>query len=111
MKISKYFSTEELECKCGCSACYIHKNQLIALDRLRSLLNSPLHTTSGFRCIDHNEDVGGSKTSWHLFGRATDIYSAEYTPDEIAEVAKDLFNEVIPYADNGFCHVGDPKEF
>lgn len=108
MKISEFFSENELSCRC-CGRCAIHKNQLIALDKLREELNAPLLVTSGFRCEEHNKKVGGSKNSWHKKGLATDLFSTKKTVDEIAFIAEKYFFEVIRYKDKNFCHVGNPK--
>ena len=40
------------------------------LERVRELLNAPLHINSGYRCAALNEAVGGSKTSAHMEGFA-----------------------------------------
>tara|TARA_R110000823_G_C15710849_1_gene477538 strand:- start:52 stop:360 length:309 start_codon:yes stop_codon:yes gene_type:complete len=46
---------------------------LTRLDLLRALVNEPLSITSSFRSEDYNSSVGGSKTSYHLKGRAVDL--------------------------------------
>ena len=33
----------------------------------------PIRINSGFRCVRHNEEVGGAKSSRHLLGCAADI--------------------------------------
>ena len=43
------------------------------LDLLREFVNEPLHITSSYRTEDYNSSVGGSKTSYHLKGRAVDL--------------------------------------
>lgn len=47
-----------------------------ALLHLKCLLSvhPELVITSGHRSPRHNAEVGGSKTSWHLVGRAVDLY-------------------------------------
>lgn len=43
------------------------------LDPLREWFGKPITVNSGYRCEALNEAVGGSKTSDHVRGRATDI--------------------------------------
>ena len=45
----------------------------IALDPLRELIGGPIVVTSGYRCPQLNQKVGGSDTSFHLLGQAADI--------------------------------------
>lgn len=88
----------------------MHKKQLFALDLLRIDLGCPLHVTSGFRCDKHNSIVGGSATSWHKLGLATDLTAGKLkSPDEIRKAAINYFFEVIPYPEKNMCHVGNPK--
>ncbi len=45
-----------------------------ALDPLREAIGSPIIVSSGYRCPELNNAVGGSPTSYHLLGLAADIY-------------------------------------
>lgn len=66
--------------RCPCQKCRILPSggQDIS-DQLRNVLNSiervagPLLVTSGFRCCQHNADIGASQTSLHLDGIAADV--------------------------------------
>jgi hypothetical protein len=44
------------------------------LDYVRDYYNSPLLITSGYRCVEVNRKVGGSKTSQHVQGNACDFH-------------------------------------
>jgi hypothetical protein len=46
---------------------------MFKLDRARELFGYPIVITSGFRTPEHNEEIGGTKDSEHIFGRAVDI--------------------------------------
>ncbi|MDE7469159.1 MAG: peptidase M15 [Desulfovibrionaceae bacterium] len=61
-----YFSTKELQCKCGCRTMSIDAVFLAKLNMLRQLLNTPLILTSACRCVSHNKKVGGVPTSLHV---------------------------------------------
>jgi hypothetical protein len=56
------------------------------LEKVRALLKSPIHITSGFRCPELNARIGGSKTSAHLDGRAADFICPVFgTPYAVAK--------------------------
>lgn len=62
----------EMKCPC-CGKLCIDPELLRAWTRLRAALARPITIASGYRCPDHNEEVGGSRTSQHLLGKAMDI--------------------------------------
>ena len=77
------FKLEEFKCKCT-KACdgypvLLDKNLLINLQNLRIHYEKPINITSGIRCKVHNKEVGGSSTSGHLKGKASDIYIKNYS--------------------------------
>jgi hypothetical protein len=50
------------------------------LEGIRKLLGDvPITITSGFRCGDLNEAVGGAENSAHLFGCAADFHAEGFT--------------------------------
>ncbi len=67
------------------------------LQQLRDALERPITITSGFRCNHHNTHVGGSKRSYHTFGRACDIKSSGVDVESLATLAREVFNGVIIY--------------
>lgn len=91
--ISKYFSREELKCKCGkCDQDTVDAELLTLLDRLREWADRPIIITSGNRCPAHNLNIGGSLHSQHLRSRAADIKVKGKTPKEV----QDKFDEWYP---------------
>jgi hypothetical protein len=56
-----------------------------ALEQVRRVLGShPIHVSSGFRCKELNDRVGGAMDSDHLYGLAVDFTCPRYgTPREI----------------------------
>jgi len=70
----KYFTRSEFDSpdKKG-SGEYMDCDFLEMIDRARDIADIPMHITSGYRTKEHNEAVGGSKTSSHLNGFAADI--------------------------------------
>ena len=75
-QLSKNFSSKEFDCQCKypeCDTTSIDEDLIIALEKLRKKVK-PIHITSGYRCTRHNKDVGGKVGSYHLVGKAADIY-------------------------------------
>lgn len=57
-----------------------------SMQDIRDLINAPLIITSGYRCPELNERIGGSKTSAHMKGFAADIRSHSFgTPYQLAD--------------------------
>jgi len=109
VRLSKNFMASEFWCKCGCDDFEISSNLIEGLQELRDILGKPVFVNSGFRCKKHNQEIGGSPKSQHLFGAAADIISPGRIPLEIAEIAKSI--EVFRnggiglYTKKGFVHL------
>ena len=52
---------------------------LCVLDPLRELWGLPIRVTSGYRCPELNEEVGGVEDSYHMEGCAADISATDPT--------------------------------
>jgi len=50
------------------------------LERVRNLTGYPLDISSGYRCAELNQRVGGATTSQHTLGLAADFTCAEFGP-------------------------------
>ena len=77
------------------------------LQPARNQLGMPIHISSGFRTASVNSAVGGAKNSFHLYGRAADIYphDIEKMP-ELFTILKSLpCKELIYYEQENFIHV------
>lgn len=76
---SRYFSANELACKCGCGKGEKEMDQpfLNRLDMLRTSFGGPLILTSAFRCNNWNMRCKGEVKSYHLLGKAVDIACAD----------------------------------
>lgn len=74
-RLTKNFTREEFACKCGCGEDTISLKLVMQLQRAREILGIPIIVTSGCRCAKWNKTVGGSPTSAHLDGDASDIAS------------------------------------
>lgn len=74
--LSPHFASWEFECHGddGCKRLGPSLGLLVALERLReSNGGHPLTIVSGFRCVRHNDAVGGAFASRHLEGDAADL--------------------------------------
>jgi uncharacterized protein YcbK (DUF882 family) len=74
------FTLQEFACQCKCTTNYTKIDLLHALQDVRDRLKLPIGIVSGYRCATHNEAVGGSAGSSHIFGVAADlaVYDNEY---------------------------------
>lgn len=75
MILNKYFKKEEFKCHCGCALPQnIPNDELLkCLTEIREHFNAPLIVKSAYRCVKHNEKIGGAKASRHLVGDAVDF--------------------------------------
>lgn len=71
-KLTTHFTSDEFKCKC-CGAIKMDPQFMARLETMREIRGRPMFISSGFRCENHNEKVGGVPTSFHLKGRAADI--------------------------------------
>src|ERR1700757_3131676 len=70
--LSPHFSRKEFECRC-CGRLKLDQRLLEGLDTLRKLAGVPVIIHAGFRCPEHNQEVGGVPNSEHTRGLAPDI--------------------------------------
>lgn len=74
---SANFSFSEVACKCGgrysdCQRIWLRRSVFATLEKSRRHIGKPISVTSGCRCRNHNNAVGGAKESQHLYGLAID---------------------------------------
>ena len=99
--MSKYFTYEEVSCRCGCGLS-VRRELVNLLDDAREIAQIPFRISSGARCEAHNRKVGGSKDSSHLKGIAVDIKAT--TSRERYKIANALMQV-------GFNRIGIAKTF
>ena len=88
-KIAKNFYRDEFECKCGCGFDSVDAMLVHGLQRLRDIMQAPVHINSGCRCAAHNATLDNSSTkSQHVLGKAADIRVSGYTPEETLDFAR-----------------------
>ena len=97
------FTAQEIACK-HCGQVLLNFHAMDCLQALRDRLAAPVRITSGYRCPDHNQSVGGVPLSLHREGRAFDILTADV--DALAAIAKLAgFTGFGRYPTRGFLHV------
>ena len=94
--MANYFTRKELECKC-CGQCLISDDLLGRLNQAREMAGIPFIITSGYRCQNHNDKVGGKPNSAHTTGQAVDI--AFKNSNQCFKILKALY-------DAGFKRIG-----
>lgn len=74
-KLSEHFSAKEFRCKCGGAHDNLVSEELVQkLEQLRTVLKcSKIEISSGYRCVQHDKNVGGSGRGQHTKGKAADI--------------------------------------
>lgn len=72
-----HFSEEEFTCPCGCGIHNPNRPFLERLERARIRAEIPFNITSGSRCQEHNEDVGGVDSSAHLASEAMESHAGD----------------------------------
>lgn len=87
MQITKNFNKREFNSKDGRRMPKdVLKNIIILAEQLQILrdhLQAPIHINSAYRSPQHNKRIGGVKNSQHIYGRAADITSRDYTPKQL----------------------------
>lgn len=92
--LSRHFSSSEFECKCKkerCNSSFIATELLDLLKDVRRYFGAPIKITSGYRCIIHNENVGGAVRSQHSQGNAADIQVIGVDPVKVQDYLEDQF--------------------
>lgn len=107
--ITKNFTRNEFQCSCGCSAQMVDEMLVQKLQTIRTVYDTPLKITSGYRCVKHNAAVGGAKSSKHLYGIAADVKdpTGKLNPVALAILASSTFGGVgvYWYGTAAFVHV------
>jgi len=82
----KYFTEEELKCKCGCEEEAMDSSFMILLEDLRAEVGTPFIVTSAYRCPEYNLHVSSTgENGPHTTGKAIDIRANSRLKFEIIE--------------------------
>jgi len=107
-RLTEHFAAWEMRCRC-CGKLRVDPRLMAALEELRAYVGCPVFVNSGYRCAQHNAEVGGEPLSLHLVGRAADIVVQGYGVGgmELAALAVPAFARggIASYYRRGFIHV------
>ena len=103
--IAQYFKLSEFACPC-CKRVMLHPMLLNKLVEFRAIIKKPIYITSGYRCAEYNQKVGGIKSSYHLLGLAADIQIEGVSALDLLEYAEILnFAGIGLYEKKNFLHL------
>jgi uncharacterized protein YcbK (DUF882 family) len=103
--IAKYFKLSEFACPC-CKRVMLHPMLLNKLVEFRAIIQKPVYITSGYRCAEYNQKVGGIKSSYHLLGLAADIKIEGVSALDLLEIAEMIdFSGIGLYEKKNFLHL------
>lgn len=108
----KYFKMKELGCRCGCrmpAEARANMEALVnnVLNPAREGYGKAVYVNSGYRCVRHNQRVGGVKRSQHLKGEAADVWCADNGRLRRLIEAQGRFDQMIVY--DTFLHVSHKR--
>lgn len=101
-QLTEHFNVSEFCCKCGDKHDTLLDTTLVdMLEQIYATLNcSKIIVNSGYRCVKHDKDVGGTGAGQHTKGKAADIVCYDQNGNKISAkivtcVAQDLgFNGI-----------------
>ena len=103
--ISPHFKLSEFACPC-CKRVMLHPLLLNKLVEFRAIIKKPIYITSGYRCSEYNQKVGGIKCSYHMLGLAADIRIEGASALDLLEYAEILnFSGIGFYEKKNFLHL------
>ena len=103
--IAPHFNLSEFACPC-CQKVMLHPKLLEKLEKLREIIEKPIHITSGYRCFSYNRKVGGVANSYHLIGLAADIKVTEINLIKLLGYAEEIgFAGIGFYEKKHFLHL------
>ena len=106
----RYFTDEEIKCKCGCGLIMYVPYFFYKVNTLRDIVGQPLRVNSWCRCAIHNLSVGGSLTSSHLKGLAVDLsIPTEYIKYRVLLAAGEVHFRGVGVGKN-FIHLDDDQD-
>lgn len=86
----KYFSDNELRCKCGCGEMGVKEDALLKLNILRHLWGKPLVLNSAYRCANHEDERDKEVPGTHNQGIAFDIRTTPNQQPELIRLAMEV---------------------
>ena len=85
--LSKNFQVKEFRCKDGTDKMLIDTEMVYILQKIRELARKAVTINSAYRTTSWNKKQNGASNSYHLYGRAFDIWSNGLSNDNICKIA------------------------
>ena len=105
INIALHFKLSEFSCPC-CKRVMLHPKLLAKLMELRKILERPIYITSGYRCPEYNQKIGGVVNSYHCIGLAADIQVKDISLiDLLGHVEEIDFTGIGFYEKKNFLHL------
>ena len=105
LDIAPHFKLSEFACPC-CKRVMLHPTLLEKLVKFREMVGRPIYITSGYRCAEYNQKVGGIKSSYHMLGLAADIQIEGVSALDLLEYAEMInFAGIGLYEKKNFLHL------
>ena len=112
-QLSKNIWRYEVACQCGCGFDTIDTETIGVVQECCDYFANHLDInrvyltiTSGARCSSHNEKVGGSKNSQHLYARAIDFRIRGISPEDVLKYLLNKYPDLYGIGDYGtFTHL------
>lgn len=93
------FKIKEFACKDGSDAIILHSEFVSKIQQIRTHFGKPLNINSAYRTREHNRREGGSSNSFHIKGRAFDLFIKGVNPNDLARYAQSIgINGIIRYS-------------
>ena len=103
--VAPHFNLSEFSCPC-CKRVMLHPKLLAKLMELRKILERPIYITSGYRCPEYNQKIGGVVNSYHCIGLAADIQVKDISLIDLLGYAEEIdFAGIGFYAKKNFLHL------
>lgn len=104
IRLTEHFTLDEFRCEC-CRKVEVAYVIPYLLERIRLVVGDKVIVTSGYRCEEHNREIGGAEDSLHTTGRAVDIITPGYSSKDLARLAyRTGFYTCIYYPVEGHTH-------
>lgn len=118
LKINKEVevTADAFKCQCGCNslpANGLNSGLVLLVNYMNTVIGQKLNINSGYRCPNHNSEVGGAPESKHVLGEAADLH----VPDGWS--LKQMYDLAVKYGATGiggypeseFIHVDVGTDF
>ena len=105
-QISKNFTREEATCRCGCGKVVLVDSVIELIQNIRNEYGSSILINRWYSCPEHNKEVGGASSSFHILGLAVDLRPGDGDLKELYLVCEKAEpNGLGIYPEKKFIHI------